>query len=204
MDLALTRAVALCDDAGAFKRGSWGLMGIWGPLIRSWLDELLPADADERTRGRVSLLVNKPLVSVPALALFGTTLSRLGHPCVERLAVTDFVSRDELIDAAMASVHIPLFLDGKSASTFRGAPCIDGSFAWAGPPPQYALPAPHQLLPTVRVSPMRDPRMRERYGRMSDFLRLGSTATVREMMSWGEAHVEVMERAGQLEMLPAR
>ena len=31
-----------------------GLAGIWGSLVREWLDELLPEDAAERCNGRVS------------------------------------------------------------------------------------------------------------------------------------------------------
>lgn len=177
-------------------------MGIWGPIVRTWLDELLPADAHSRCSSRVALLVSKPLVPVAALALGGPLLTRTGHRCVERLVVSEFGTRQEVVDAAMASVHIPLFLDGHWTSSFRGAPCIDGSFAWAGETPEYRLPAPRfASLPTVRVSPMRDPRMRKHYGRASDFLRLGGEDAVREMMGWGEAFVDVMEERGQLELL---
>ena len=42
MDLALERALALCEETGALERGAWGLYGIWGGVIRQWLDELLP------------------------------------------------------------------------------------------------------------------------------------------------------------------
>ena len=41
MDLALERALALCEETGALERGAWGLYGIWGGVIRQWLDELL-------------------------------------------------------------------------------------------------------------------------------------------------------------------
>ena len=46
MDLALERALALCEETGALERGAWGLYGIWGGVIRQWLDELLPEDVD--------------------------------------------------------------------------------------------------------------------------------------------------------------
>ena len=57
MDLALERALALCEETGALQRGAWGLYGIWGGVIRQWLDELLPEDAAQRCDGRVELLV---------------------------------------------------------------------------------------------------------------------------------------------------
>ena len=41
-------------DRLAVKADLWnkrlGLLGIWGGLIRQWLDEILPEDADQRTR----------------------------------------------------------------------------------------------------------------------------------------------------------
>jgi hypothetical protein len=36
-----------------------GLFGIWGGLVRQWLDDLLPPDAHERCSGRVHLLLNE-------------------------------------------------------------------------------------------------------------------------------------------------
>jgi hypothetical protein len=86
-----------------------GLAGIWGALIRRWLDELLPEDAAERCRGgRVRIVATE----VPALRV---------------VYLDDFASRQELIDALMASVHIPLFLDGAPSARFRGAAFVDGS-----------------------------------------------------------------------------
>ena len=39
-----------------------------------------------------------------------------------------FKSRQDLIDANMASIHIPLFLDKQFSRPFRGARYVDGSF----------------------------------------------------------------------------
>lgn len=81
-----------------FSRGPWGLMGIWGPIVYEWLDELLPPDAAERCSGRVSLHVNEPRL----------------HPLgLTTVAVSEFEDRADLIAACMASVHVPLFLDGR-------------------------------------------------------------------------------------------
>ena len=42
--------------------------------------------------------------------------------------MSQFPTREELIKCNMASVHIPLFLDGKLTSNFQSKPYIDGSF----------------------------------------------------------------------------
>ena len=69
MDLALERALALCEETGALERGAWGLYGIWGGVIRQWLDELLPEDAAQRCDGRVELLVTALHPGRPAPSL---------------------------------------------------------------------------------------------------------------------------------------
>ena len=205
MQQALRRAVQLSADAGAFDRGPWGLYGIWGPIIRQWLDELLPSDAAERCRGRVSLLVNEPRIAVPLLPVAGSVLTDMGYPCVARRAVSDFTDRADLIDAAMASVHIPLFLDRTWAARFRGAPCVDGSLVLGrGAKLELELPGRFAHCPALRLAPLRDPRMRERYGSgWRDFLRLSGEETVGEMIEWGERYVDVLEAEGQLAELLA-
>lgn len=106
-DKAVRVAHRLAQEYGVFERPG-GLAGIWGALIREWLDELLPEDAAERCRGRVRLVVTE----VPSL--------RLRY-------LEDFESKEDLIDACMTTVHIPFFLDGNASRTYRGQPYIDGS-----------------------------------------------------------------------------
>lgn len=36
-----------------------GLVGVWGTIIESWLDELLPHDAAERCRGELGVVVTQ-------------------------------------------------------------------------------------------------------------------------------------------------
>jgi hypothetical protein len=69
----------LAQEYGVFERPA-GLAGIWGELIRAWLDALLPEDAAARCAGRVRLVVTE----VPSL--------RLRY-------VEDFESREDLINA---------------------------------------------------------------------------------------------------------
>eukprot|EP00911_Craspedida_sp_UC1_P000746 UC1_evm1s571 len=77
------------------------------PLRRA-LNDLLPADAALRCSNRVAVAV--------------TDLEpRLGVRLVR-----EFSSREDLIEALVASSHVPGYLDGKFARTFRGRRVIDG------------------------------------------------------------------------------
>jgi predicted patatin/cPLA2 family phospholipase len=105
---ATKRALELANDAGIWDRGS--LQGIWGELIREWLDELLPDNAAERATQR-------------QLALLVTPVPFLGKE-----KISDFANKKDLIDCAMASAHLPWFLNGKLTTKFRNRRYIDGSF----------------------------------------------------------------------------
>lgn len=54
----LLAADRLAQSYGVFER-PLGVAGIWGAIIRAWLDELLPDDALDRCRSRVHLVVTK-------------------------------------------------------------------------------------------------------------------------------------------------
>lgn len=109
---ALVGALALCDVSPSrathlahalatrerlYERVG-GLAGVWGTVVRAWLDALLPVDAAQRCDAALSVHV---------------TLWRgwLMPPTVHR--VSRFKDREALIDALMASIHIPWFLDGR-------------------------------------------------------------------------------------------
>ena len=55
-DLVLRRAYELSVEYGVWER-PLGLTGVWGGLVERWLDELLPVDAHELCRGRVTVVV---------------------------------------------------------------------------------------------------------------------------------------------------
>jgi len=107
LDNAVRAAYRLSEENEVWTRPG-GLMGIWGSLIRQWLEELLPGDAHVRCRGRVRIVVTKT-------------------PSLQLQYLDDFASREDLIDAAMASVHIPFFLDGRATCTYKGQRYVDGS-----------------------------------------------------------------------------
>lgn len=101
-------AYRLGKEYGIWER-PLGLMGIWGQIVREWLDELLPEDAGVLCRNRVELIVTK-------------------LPLFQLQAYSDFESKEDLIDVNMSSVHVPFFMDGNGSALCRGNSCIDGSF----------------------------------------------------------------------------
>jgi hypothetical protein len=119
---ALLAALARCGvDAEAItesayrlslEHGVWerplGLVGVWGRIIEAWLDELLPDDAAARCNGG-------------GLQVVVTRLPRF-----EQVPVEQFADKRDVLDAVMASAHVPFFLDGRAARPYRGAPCVDG------------------------------------------------------------------------------
>lgn len=87
-----------------------GLAGIWGSLIRKFLEEIIPDDLSEETLSKINILVT------PRFFLKGPKL------------LSRFDSKADLIEAIMASVHIPLFMNGKVTTTYKEEKYMDGSF----------------------------------------------------------------------------
>lgn len=101
-------AYKLSKEHGIWER-PLGLMGTWGYVIEQWLHELLPADAAERCRDQVGIVVTQ-------------------LPFCNQVSISDFSDKSDLINVAMASAHVPLFLDWKMSRPCRGVQCVDGSF----------------------------------------------------------------------------
>jgi len=175
MDAALECALSKSRRAGVFERGPWGLYGIWGGIIRSWLYELLPADAHHKCSGRVHIMMRE-------------------CPSLQLRSVSDFSSLDDLISANLASVHVPLFIDGHLAARFRGHQYVDGSISLLN------SNECDLLAGAVTIHSSLDPRMRRKYG-VQDFLKLTTADSIREMMVWGAQHVEAMDAQGELDAL---
>ena len=121
---AFRLALDLCDKYEIFSR-PLGLAGRWGGLVREWINALLPMDAHERCRGKVHVLITH--IAIDPFAPEGSP-QKLSWPLLKRVRVTDFRDRADLVDCVMASVHIPWFMDGTIAATFRGQNFVDGSF----------------------------------------------------------------------------
>jgi hypothetical protein len=100
-------AEKLAYDYEIFSRDK-GLYGIWGELLREWLDEVIKDDSS------LDSLKNLYISITPSLGM-----SKL---------VTGFEGKADLIEAIMASCHVPMFLDGKPFASYKGEAVLDGSF----------------------------------------------------------------------------
>jgi hypothetical protein len=105
-------AMAKLERNGALQNGVKACAGIWGDLVREFLDELLPPDAHRICTSLVTIVVS--CVGLPAIFW--------------REGVSDFPTREALLDAVMASVHVPILLDGHFfADGPSGKRLLDGS-----------------------------------------------------------------------------
>jgi hypothetical protein len=200
-------ALQMADEAGVWKR-SRGLQGIWGPLIRQWLDDLLPDDAAQRMEARhTTLLVTTPFHTVNATKAMsssrGNGNDRNGILQVfPKQAISTFYNRQDVIDCNMASVHLPIFLDGQWTANFRQQACIDGSFLatrndyLAPPPPAAAAVA---APPTLFLSHRQD----ERYQQQSifSFVQAATPDGIYQMIEDGKAYAKRLEEQGVLQSL---
>jgi hypothetical protein len=83
-------------------------------LIELWLQKILPQNCHELcSNGKVNISV--------------TTITLTFMP-LHRKVISNFSSKQDLIDACLTSSHIPFFLDGNFSRTFHGECCVDGSF----------------------------------------------------------------------------
>ena len=170
---AAVAVLAACDIAPATAFGAatrigregrlWerplGLAGVWGGIIRAWLDEILPSDAAARCEGRVSIAM-------------------LPMPSARRYMVSSFQSRQDLINATMTSLHVPLFMDGRVFSQFRGIRHIDSGFAASS----LDVSLGHDYA-TTTVDFAHDPRLR--HLKRNDLFQLHSEAKILEMIEYG-------------------
>ena len=67
--------------------------------------------------------------------------------------------REALIDANLASVHVPFFLDGRGTARFRGDACVDGSLGALLQPNPCPSPNPN---PNPNPNPQPQPQLTRR------------------------------------------
>eukprot|EP01031_Cornospumella_fuschlensis_P030008 gene30008-36243_t len=87
-----------------------GLAGVWGPMVRDFLNDLIPLNLTHSELSRINICIT------PRSLIRGTKV------------VSNFSDKADLVDAVMASVHIPVFMDGRLWSNYQGKKYIDGSF----------------------------------------------------------------------------
>lgn len=93
-----------------------GLAGVWGALVEEWLQNLI----GEKSNSIIQEQSQRLYIATTPVNIF-----RRG---TETEFLTNFTDADDLIRANMASVHIPLFMNKRFFSTYRGSKYIDGSF----------------------------------------------------------------------------
>ncbi len=150
-----------------------GLMGTWGSLIEKWLDELLPHNAADICRGRVDVVVSIA-------------------PVMTQVAISDFRSKQDLIDVCMASAHVPLFLDKRLMRPCRDMHCVDGSF------PDFFTGENSELITNngaVVFDYFDDPNL-NRTGRL-DMLSIKQYDEIKQMMRKGYLYAARLRKAGR-------
>jgi hypothetical protein len=104
---ASEKALELAENNKVYERKS-GLAGIWGNLLKEWLEIVIPNEVTSSDFEKLHISVTPPLKP-----------SKL---------VTGFQNKSDVIEACLASCHVPLFLDGRAFTEYKGEPVVDGSF----------------------------------------------------------------------------
>ena len=151
-------------------------------------------------------------------------------PSFGKSIISQFDSREDLIQANMASVHLvsvanylehftrhmnvsvsytsllllqPWFLDGNLTSNYRGQPHIDGSFL--AQPSDY-LPA--SSLPQQQSQHSNKPLILDynsdpaMEGRASEFIKVVSKQAIWDVLEQGKRYAKVMDERGDFDILP--
>ena len=100
-----------------------GLGGVWGAMIREWLEALVPPGATAApaaaSRPRHARGGGGGGGGGEADRGFAQRIGRGPRDALRVVALSAFASRAELIDVAMASAHVPFFLDGRASREGR-------------------------------------------------------------------------------------
>lgn len=174
-EVATSLALEKCREAHVWDR-PLGLYGIWGGIIDEWLHELLLDNSDESVLANVNDKISILVTEVPSF---------------KKKKVSQFESRMDLIKANMASVHIPLFLDGKFTRNFRDVPHIDGSFLTH-------LGDYHKNDYSLVLDWKEDPFLSDRT--LGDAVKALNEQGIWDLLEKGRKHAQVMESNGKFEM----
>lgn len=104
-----------------------GLMGVWRKMLERYYAEILPNDYNYARSTRLHI--------------------RVTHWDFHPRFVRRFDSKGDLIDALMASQHIPFFLDWKPFARYQGSFCFDGQ--WFSKARPFG-----EKVPTFNVAPV--------------------------------------------------
>jgi len=131
---AASEALALSREANVWER-PLGLVGVWGGLIRAWLDALLPRPSGASTRVDVGVDLGVFTVRLGTATDSGDRAWAVVHSSLRLASSADDEDvpgegwvREELLATLLASVHVPLVLDGRACAEVGGVGgFVDGS-----------------------------------------------------------------------------
>eukprot|EP00775_Hariotina_reticulata_P003710 gene3710-3973_t len=181
---ALDRAHELCLEYKVFTR-PLGLAGVWGAMVRQWLDDLLPDNAAELcSGGHVQVVV--------------TTL-----PFLTRKVISSFKDRDDLIEVALASAHIPFLLDFQLSALCRGQHCVDGSLLYMITRRCHLLKPQSTAAPLLLFDPLFDSQLLIKgWQLLRQALHCGKEGA-QQLLDQGAAYAQQLDLAGAFAVLSA-
>lgn len=182
-DKAPQLAIDIAKRYDVFSRKT-GLTGICGEMMRIWLDEMIQ---DENFN--IQDLQKLSIALTPSI----------GSPKL----VDSFQSKSDLLDAIMASCHVPIFMDGKVLTSYKGEPVLDGSFWYFVTKNRYnGLPIPQNtdLNKLTWVDYSDDEAFLQRMS--GNFLELTKPEMTYEMMQYGYDYMKKESLSGRTPFAP--
>jgi hypothetical protein len=179
-------AISQVEEQDLWNKKS-GLRGVWGPMVRSFLEELINENQLKTTDyERIYISVT------PAFIFKGTRL------------ITNFENKVNLIDAVMASVHIPLFMNGRFWSKYQNHRYIDGSFwSFISKQPE---PLPSQFTSfsndILDIKYQHDEAFLTSLKNRQNIVELIKPDGLYQMMDYGYEYMKQQSRVGKLNSLP--
>uniref|UniRef100_A0A0G4HPA2 PNPLA domain-containing protein n=1 Tax=Chromera velia CCMP2878 TaxID=1169474 RepID=A0A0G4HPA2_9ALVE len=198
-DEAVRRAIRLADEEQLWTRPA-GVVGVFGPIIRRWLDSLIPDDPPPEPGQKGGV----PWGSRVAIQVTSVDFRRLTDPLrTEVVEGREEDSRGALIDAAMASIHIPFLIDGEPfyspPEASNDAAFIDGSVFIDRADLCRRLKVPVEA--SVWLRPYEDPVIEK--GPPLSFLLVRSPHELFNLIDRGFQYTQILDARGELKALEA-
>lgn len=190
-NVSTEEAISMAENMKLFDRKG-GLAGIWGPLIRDWLGSQIPDTLDTESTSGLYVTITPVKSTKPKI-------------------VSNFDSKQDVIDACMTSIHIPLFLDGRPVTQYKGELAVDGSFWHFVTRKVDRLPLPSELecrkedvfwVDWRQDAPFRE-RMREKM-KITPAFRVLERRIVYEMVDAGYSFMKQQHEQGKLPLTSSR
>jgi hypothetical protein len=183
-DHAVEVALEKAEEKEVFTKPS-GLRGELTGLLRDWMEAVLPRDIPSEVLDQLSIALTPP----------PTNPFKSEPPTLE----SGFTCREDVIDACLASCHIPWYSNGDPMESYRGTDFIDGSFWYFVTKNRFTgLPLPEcDPEEILWVDYGDDPDFMASIGKES-FLSSHSPSKVRRMVEYGYNYMKRAHHEGRL------